>query len=173
MATALPRWETGGWDSRQRELRSREIGLEEERQEEGRRPHSFVYLVGGMHRGPRGELGWRYEWGLHKDEHGTPWGAKVVAPGNTEQEELKTVLREPVVHGPFCNAGWVSLPLGRLHRRPVSDFRKHLKTLPPGGPAGVAVASERQTWCEAHPAELWRGPSFLITIRADCSVGEE
>lgn len=47
----------------------------------------MVYLVGGTHRGPRGELVWRYEWGLHKDEHGTPWGAKVITPGKTQSKK--------------------------------------------------------------------------------------
>lgn len=71
-----------------------------------------------------------------------PVGGKGGHPRENIEQELKTVLRKPVVYGPFWNIGWVSQLLGRLHRRPVSDFRKHLKTPPPGGPAGVAVASE-------------------------------
>lgn len=59
-----------------------------------------------------------------------PVGGKGGHPRENTEQELKTVLRKPVVYGPFWNAGWVSQPLGRLHRRPVSDFRKHLKTLP-------------------------------------------
>lgn len=80
--------------------------------EHGRRPRSLAHLMGGVHREPRGELGWRNEWGLHMDGHGTQGvGA---TPGKTEQEELKTVLRKPIAYRPFWNAGWVSQPLGGL-----------------------------------------------------------
>lgn len=86
-------------------------------------------------------------WGCCTEDLGESWAGdvcgepKVAALGKMEQERPKRVLRKAVTYGPFQKAGWVSQPLGRLHRWPHCQ---HLQEAPGTDPPllGVAVAKE-------------------------------